>query len=151
MEKGCPQMSDKIYISWEDFQNHSKCLAEKIRASKIYFNKIVAVSRGGLLPAGLLSYTLDIRNCETINMSSYDGSQMRSDEEIEMSKTLQDIDSHTLIIDDLSDSGRTFRILRKLYPQAVFVSVYSKEKGKDAVDIFAQEMPDKWIVFPWDE
>lgn len=144
-------MTNKIYVSWEDFQAHAKLLASKIRSSGTDFNRIVAVSRGGLLPAGLLAYDLDIRNCETVNMSSYDGNRMRSDAEIELSAALSGIDARTLIVDDLSDSGRTFRILRKIYPQAVFACVYCKEKGKNAADVFAVEMPDEWIVFPWDE
>ena len=151
MGKACRQMTNKIYVSWEDFHAHAQLLASKIRSSGTDFNRIVAVSRGGLLPAGLLAYDLDIRNCETINMSSYDGNRMRGDDEIELSAALSGLDARTLIVDDLSDSGRTFRILREIYPQAVFASVYCKEKGKDAVDVFAVEMPDEWIVFPWDE
>lgn len=144
-------MTNKIYISWEDFHAHTKLLASKIRSAGKNFERIAAVSRGGLLPAGLLAYELDIRRVETVNMSSYDGNRMRGDDEIEISATLENVDGRTLIVDDLSDSGRTFRLLRKIYPQAVFASVYSKQKGKDAVDIYAADMPDAWIVFPWDE
>lgn len=143
-------MTNKIYLKWEDIHSHAKLLVSKIKESGRQYDRIIAVSRGGLIPAGILSYELDIRNCGSINMSSYDGANMRSDDEIEISDAPQNIDEKTLIVDDLSDSGRTFRILRKLYPQAHFAAVYSKEKGKDAVDLFAVEMPDEWIVFPWD-
>lgn len=143
-------MTNKIYLKWEDIHSHAKLLVSKIKESGRQYDRIIAVSRGGLIPAGILSYELDIRNCGSINMSSYDGTNMRGDDEIEISDAPQNIDEKTLIVDDLSDSGRTFRILRKLYPQAHFAAVYSKEKGKDAVDLFAEEMPDEWIVFPWD-
>lgn len=143
-------MTSKIYLKWEDVHSHAKLLVSKIKKSGQKYDRIIAVSRGGLIPAGLLSYELDIRNCGAINMSSYDGAHMRRDDEIEIKDVLNDINEKTLIVDDLSDSGRTFRILRKLYPQAHFAAVYSKEKGKDAVDLFAVEMPDEWIVFPWD-
>ncbi|MBQ7285956.1 MAG: xanthine phosphoribosyltransferase [Alphaproteobacteria bacterium] len=143
-------MTNKIYLTWDEFYSHAKLLVSKIKSSGTEYNRIVAVSRGGLIPAGILAYELDIRNCDTINMASYDGTKKRNDDEIKIAETLQNIDDKTLIVDDLSDSGRTFRILRKLYPQACFVAVYSKEKGKDVVDIFASEMPDNWIVFPWD-
>lgn len=140
----------KLYITWDEFHKDCKNLATKIKASGSY-NKIVAVSRGGLLPAGIIAYELDIRNCETINMSSYDNTyERRNDEDIELSANVENVDAQTLIIDDLSDSGRTFRILRGIYPCARYASVYAKAKGRDLVDIYAKDMPDDWIVFPWD-
>ena len=39
---------------------------------------------------------------------------------------------------------------RPLFPQARFVTVYAKPAGRSAVDVYAREMPDSWLVFPWD-
>lgn len=101
--------------------------------------------------AGIIAYELDIRNCETINMSSYDNNyDRRPDDKIELHADLSGVDEQTLIIDDLSDSGRTFRILRGMFPKAKFVSVYAKPQGAGEVDIYAERLPDEWIVFPWD-
>lgn len=60
------------------------------------------------------------------------------------------VDEHTLVVDDLSDSGNTCNLLRPLFPQARFVTVYAKPAGRSAVDVYAREMPDSWLVFPWD-
>lgn len=150
-------MSEKYYITWEDFHQDVKELAVKIKSTGEY-NKIIAISRGGLLPAGILAYELDIRNSQAINISSYDNDAFnpnndvvrRSDEDVEIDCQIGDADDKTLVVDDLSDSGRTFRIMRKLLPAATFVAVYSKEAGKNVVDICTRQVPDKWIVFPWD-
>ncbi len=142
-------MTKKIYISWEDFHQHTKALCQKIKTRGTY-NKIVAVSRGGLIPAGIIAYELDIRNNEAINFSSYDNNEQRKDEDIKFEAHIGEVDAKTLIVDDLSDSGRTFQVLRKYYPQATFVTVYAKQKGAQQVDIYAEDMPDEWIVFPWD-
>lgn len=142
-------MPDKIYISWEEFHRHAKELAARIKG-KGDFNKIIAISRGGLLPAGILAYELDIRNSQAINISSYDGDRQRPEEQIEISAAVGAVDSKTLIVDDLSDSGRTFKLLRPLFPQACFAAVYAKPKGAEVVDIYAADIPDQWIVFPWD-
>lgn len=139
----------KIYISWAEFHQDTKALCTKIKASGEY-NKIVAVSRGGLLPGGILSYELDIRDTVALCMSSYDGEKMRTDSQIELKGEIGDVDEHTLIVDDLSDSGRTYAILRQKFPQACYVCVYAKAKGASEVDIYAKDMPDEWIVFPWD-
>lgn len=143
-------MSEKLYITWEDFHQHVKKLCKKIKASGSY-NKIVAVSRGGLIPAGIIAYELDIKNNETINFSSYDDSQHQlSDEKIKISANIGIVDEKTLIVDDLSDTGRTFKILRQIYPSATYVTVYAKEQGASQVDIHALDLPNQWVVFPWD-
>ena len=50
-------MTKKLYIKWDEFHNHAKELCEKIKQSGEY-NKIVAISRGGLIPAGILAHIL---------------------------------------------------------------------------------------------
>lgn len=143
-------MTNKLYLNWSDFHQHTKELCKKIKDSGSY-NKIIAISRGGLIPAGIIAYELDIRNNEAINFSSYDNHyDRRSDDEIEISGHVGPVDEKTLIVDDLSDTGRTFQILREVYPQAKFVTVYAKKQGAPVVDINAVDLPDDWIVFPWD-
>lgn len=141
-------MTDKIYVTWNEFHQDCKLLAEKLRSGG--YNRIIAISRGGLLPAGVLAYELNIKACETVSISSYDDDCRRKDADIEITARPLTADSKTLIIDDLSDSGRTFQILRKLYPDACLACLYAKPQGKDAADIFVRAMPDRWLVFPWD-
>ena len=141
-------MINKIPVTWEELHQDVQTLCSKIKAQG-KFNKIIAISRGGLVPACIASYILDIRNIDVVNILSYDDDQKRTDSKIELATKIE-ADSKTLIIDDVSDSGRTFHILKKQYPSAVFAAVYAKEKGKDACDIFARQIPDDWVVFPWD-
>jgi len=56
-----------------------------------------------------------------------------------------------LVIDDLVDSGKTLELVRKLYPNAHFATVYAKPKGEPQVDTFITGVSqDTWIFFPWD-
>lgn len=142
-------MVEKLYITWEEFHKDTRGLCEKIKLSGKEYNKIVAVSRGGLIPAGIISYELDLRNVESVNVSSYDGEKQREDN-VEFSSNVGVVDEKTLIIDDLSDTGNTYKFLRKIFPKANFIAVYAKPKGISAVDVYQKDMPDKWIVFPWD-
>lgn len=142
-------MNDKIYISWDEFHRQVKTLTEKIKQHG-NFNRIIAISRGGLIPAAIIAYELDIRNCDVINMSTYDGEAKRDEGEIEISPLLSAVDEKSLIIDDLADSGRTLQILRRLYPRAVTACVYAKPAGQPHSDIYAAAVPDRWVVFPWD-
>ena len=143
-------MDDKIYISWNDFHQDVKNLCKKIKASGQVFNKIVAISRGGFIPAGIIAYELDIRNSAVINISTYVGSKHLKLNEISNPQSVGAVDEKTLIIDDISDSGQTFEIMRRAFPNGKFVTVYAKEKGVNQADIFERQVPEKWIVFPWD-
>ena len=143
-------MTEKLHISWEEFHHDTRELCTKIKNYGNY-NKIVVVSRGGLLPSGVLAYELNIRNTAVINISTYDGNVQRAAEDFEFAVTgVGKVDEHTLIVDDLSDTGNTYNLLRKHFPQACFVSVYVKHDSRNAVDIYAREMPDSWLIFPWD-
>lgn len=141
-------MPEKLYISWDEFHRHTRELAQKLKANN--YSKIVAVSRGGLLPAGILAYELNIRNVEVINMSSYDGETQRQDKDITVKADIGTMDEQTLIVDDISDTGKTFNLLRPRFPRAAFVSVYAKRQGTAAVDVYVRDIPDVWLVFPWD-
>jgi xanthine phosphoribosyltransferase len=56
-----------------------------------------------------------------------------------------------LIVDDLVDTGKTARIVRRLLPGAHFATVYAKPMGRPMVDTFITEVSqDTWIFFPWD-
>lgn len=142
-------MADKYYISWEDFHQDVKNLAGKIK-EKGTFNRIIAICRGGLIPAGILSYELDIRQCDSIIIQSYDHYQSREDSSISVDHSIQNVDEKTLIIDDLSDSGRTFQIIQEMFPKAIRACVYTKPRGEKIANISARSLPDKWVVFPWD-
>ena len=142
-------MIDQIHIGWEDFHNHAKLLAQKLKEVR-EFDKIIAISRGGLLPAGIISYELDIRNTQAINISCYDGNRQREDEDIIIKADVGEVNEKTLIIDDLSDTGKTFQLVRQMFPKAYLASVYAKPTGARYVDLYGMAIPDKWLVFPWD-
>lgn len=142
-------MAEKVYINWNDFHQDVKDLCARIRQSGEY-DKIVAISRGGLVPAGIIAYELDIRNSAVINIATYVGAEHLKLDEVDRPEAVGKVDEKTLIIDDLADSGQTFRVMRRQFPKGRYVTVYAKEKGKNEVDLYAREVPDEWIVFPWD-
>ncbi len=148
IRKRIRKMDDKIYLAWDEFHRDVKDLAKKIKQSGEY-DKIVAISRGGLIPAGILAYELNIRNSSVINIATYIGAAHLKLDEVDMPEYVGKVDEKTLIVDDLSDSGQTFKVMRRQFPQGKFVTVYAKPQGLKEADIFAKEIPDKWVVFPW--
>ena len=88
-------MDDKIYISWEEFHQDVKNLCKKIKDSGQEFNKIVAISRGGFIPAGIVAYELGIRNSAVINISTYVGSKHLKLNEVDHPDSVGKVDEKT--------------------------------------------------------
>ena len=118
---------------------------------------IIAIARGGLIPAALVARELEIRLLDTICASSYEaasddgqGAQiMRT--EVKILKGVEHDGEGYLLIDDLVDTGATARMIRKLLPKAFFATLYAKPMGREVVDLCVKEFrQDKWVYFPWD-
>ncbi len=109
---------------------------------------LVAVTRGGLVPAAIVARELDIRRIETICISSYDD---REQGELTVLKGVPGDGEGWLIVDDLVDTGRTAQVVRDSLPKAHFATVYAKPAGRPLVETFITEVSqDTWILFPWD-
>ena len=134
-------------ISWEQLHRDSKALAWRLVEMQPW-KGIVAITRGGLVPASIIARELEIRLVDTVCISSYDF-QQQGQVSVLKSPT---IDSNSLLlIDDLVDTGQTARIVKNLLPQAHFATVYAKPAGRPLVDTFITEVSqDTWILFPWD-
>jgi xanthine phosphoribosyltransferase len=135
-------------VSWEQLHRDSRALAWRM-LDHDYFKGIVAVTRGGLVPAAIVARELDIRLVDTVCVNSYDWQDHKG--EVEVLKRLNMEGEGWLLIDDLVDTGRTARTVREMLPKAHFATVYAKPQGRPLVDTFITEVSqDTWILFPWD-
>ncbi len=145
-------MSDqykKTYpISWEQLHRDAKALAWRLLSME-YFKGIIAITRGGMVPAAIIARELDIHLVETICISSYDWQDKKG--EAEVLKTVSGNGEGWLLVDDLVDTGRTAKMVKQLVPKAHFATIYAKPAGRPLVDTFITEVSqDTWILFPWD-
>ncbi len=137
--------------SFDEINNHIKKLVPKLKDKK--WKGIVTVTRGGLFPALSLSYHLNIKNIETVGLSSY---TVEKQEKLKLVKdfnrALVGNGEGWLLIDDLSDTGKSIQFIKKMMPKAHIATVYVKPQGADLVDDYVHEIPqDVWIIFPWEE
>lgn len=140
-------------VSWEQFHRDCRALAWRL-AEKGPFRGIVSITRGGLVPAAIISRELDVRLIETVCISSYSHEKAQSElfilKEV-MGGLRDDSGKGVLIVDDLVDTGRTAREVRAMLPDAHFATVYAKPLGRPLVDTYITEVSqDTWIDFPWD-
>ena len=136
-------------VSGEELHSTSKALAWRVLEIGP-FEGIVAVTRGGLVPAAIIARELEVRLIDTACLASYHG---KSQSEVEVLKAPQSVGDGTgwLIVDDLVDTGETGKVLRQIMPKAHFATVYAKPLGRPIVDTYVTEVSqDTWIYFPWD-
>ncbi|WP_320041136.1 xanthine phosphoribosyltransferase [uncultured Desulfobacter sp.] len=135
-------------ISWEQLHRDAKALSRCLHDLNRPWKGIVAVTRGGLVPAAIIARELDIHLVDTICITSYD---WQSQGESTILKSMDGDGDGLLIIDDLVDTGGTAKIVRQMLPKAYFATVYAKPAGKPMVDVHVTEVgQDTWILFPWD-
>lgn len=141
--------SKDFHVSWEEMHRNSKALAWRL-IDKGPWDGIVAITRGGMVTACIVARELDIKLIETFCISSYDHKDNRGPDIIKMPEKAGD-GKNWLVIDDLVDSGNTFKIAREHLPEAHYACVYAKPDGVPTVETFITEVSqDTWIHFPWD-
>ncbi len=151
-----PQLDERYQkgfpVSWDQFHRDARALAWRL-AEKGPFNAVLAITRGGLVPAAIVARELDLRDIETIGIASYDFSRQG---ELRMLKEpaaryMENGGEGLLVVDDLVDTGKTLKFVRELLPNAHYACVYAKPAGVELVDTFITEVSqDTWIFLPWD-
>ncbi len=136
-------------VSWDELHRNARALAWRL-ADKGPFKGIVAITRGGLVPAAIISRELEIRLIDTACVASYDHKDLGTSAVMKEVVSTKDGDGW-LIVDDLVDTGTTAKVVRQMLPKAHFATVYAKPAGRPMVDTFVTEVSqDTWIYFPWD-
>ncbi len=126
--------------------------------------KIIALARGGLVPATIMANRLGVRHVYSLGVSSYekqaDGKETPGAYEmyqrIPTNIRKHGPDDFVLIVDDISDKGGTFEYAEQYIKQIiggniVTMSLVIKPETKHKPTYFYEEVDqDKWIVFPWE-
>lgn len=122
------------FLTWSDIEADVKTLAKKIKSTNIRFDKILTVSRGGLIPARLLADQFNVKNIL-----------------VDKNK----IPSKTLFVDDIYDSGKTFRkiIAQVEFPDNfIYATLMARRKTRYPKQlVYARKTRGmEYIVFPWE-
>jgi xanthine phosphoribosyltransferase len=149
-----------FHVSWDQIHRDSRALAWRLDGQgpdNGAWKAVVAITRGGMAPAMIVSRELDIRTVDTVSVKSYHSGGGKADQrrEAEVIKSpdaeMMGDGTGILVVDDLVDSGKTLELVRKLYPKAHFACVYAKPEGEKQADTYITSVSqDTWIFFPWD-
>ena len=144
------KLKSKIYLDYDDILSMCQNLEHDV--SKFKPDLIVGITRGGLLPALHLSHALE-RPMETVMW------QTREEEKQEYSDHIQkaiDSGKNVVFVDDINDTGRTFREISKAYhcerPNVMFASLVKKVETVYPNAVAALTISDeRWLIFPWEK
>ena len=102
----------------------------------------------------IISRELNIRLIETVCIASYHDYVNQGEMNLLKGispELLTNEGEGILVVDDLTDTGKTAAEVRAMLPKAHFACVYAKPKGVPTIDTFVTEVSqDTWIYFPWD-
>ena len=154
----------KIYYSWQDVEHQTQEILRQLQHDAWRPDYVVGLTRGGLVPANLISQYLDVP-MECLKVSLRDGANPESN--LWMSEDAFE-GKRILIVDDINDSGATLnqrsasgkqlscqssRIWGDTVRIATLVDNESSASelnvSYSAVDLNKAE-EDVWIVFPWE-
>jgi len=140
-------------FSWTEFYKDCLFLGKKIKNGGEKIDRIIAISRGGLIPARILSDFLKLP-ISNIVISSYSNLKQLKEPEIMEVAEIDLKDKSILIVDEVSDTGKTFISALKYFQQKpvkkiITTAPYIKPKTQFTPDFYLKKI-DAWIVFPYD-
>ncbi|MCE4607069.1 MAG: hypothetical protein F7B59_07065 [Desulfurococcales archaeon] len=144
------------YVSWGDIEKYSRIVAEKTSTDKYKVDVIIGIMRGGIIPARLIADYLGVRNLGTIEVMFYQRpGETRHKPVIRQPLTLDISDKNILIVDDVSDTGKSLQVAVSaitLYgpSQIKTATLYLKPWTTFIPDYYGASVT-KWIVFPWEK
>ena len=142
-------------LTYERFGVAVRQLAVQIAESGYRPDIVIAIARGGLLPAGALAYALDTKAAGTLNVEFYTEVGQTLDAPVVLEPLLDTAalaGKNLLVVDDVADSGRTLALVVSLLAEhgadVRSAVLYTKPRSIIAPD-FSWRETDLWITFPW--
>jgi hypoxanthine phosphoribosyltransferase len=142
-------------LTWADFGRATDELAQQVEDDGYRPDLVLAIARGGLLPAAGLSYALGVKNVHVINVEFYTGIDERLPMPVVLPPVPQAVDlsgATVLVVDDVADTGETLRLVRQVCDEHVREArcavVYEKPRSVVRCE-YVWKATDRWIDFPW--
>jgi hypoxanthine phosphoribosyltransferase len=148
--------SEKFEIpTWEEIYSMLLLLAKKIRADGFDCDLIVGVSRGGWIPARILSDLLENSSIANVRAEFYLGiGESKKEPLITQRISVPVKGKNLLVVDDVSDTGKSLRLVRAhLCEESVaelrIAALYYKPWSILEPNYYIKKTR-RWIIFPWE-
>ncbi len=143
-------------VTWARFYELARRLAHQVRDSGYRPDTIVAIGRGGYMPARILSDYLEIMDLTSFKIEHYRGATRQTAAQVRYPLTGDLSGRKVLLVDDVSDSGDTFAAaiahLQEHGPpdEIRTAALDHKTVSRFEPDYYARRIVKwRWIVYPW--
>jgi uncharacterized protein len=152
-----PPPGEREILTWSLFGQGSRELATSVADSGFRPDIILAIARGGLLPAGALGYALSIKNVFVVSVEYYTGVGTTLDFPVMLPPQLNLIDikdAKVLVVDDVADTGHTLKAVHDFMAghagETRTAVIYEKSQSVVKCE-YVWKRTDRWIDFPWSD
>lgn len=141
--------------SWERIHLFSIEVAEKVKRSKYNPDIIVGISRGGWIPARIISDLLEKSVLANVSVEFYEQlGETKGKPTITQPISISVKEKKLLLVDDVADTGQSLVLVKKYLKdegasEIKIVSIYYKPWSIIIPDYY-QEETNLWIIFPWE-
>lgn len=142
-------------LTWELFGETSRALAQQVADSGYEPSIVLAVARGGLMPAAAMAYALGVKNLFTMNVEFYTGVDQRLDFPVVLPPLLDAVDiagARVLVADDVADTGATLKLVTDFCAEHVAdvrcAVLYEKPLSVIKCE-YVWRRTGLWVNFPW--
>jgi hypoxanthine phosphoribosyltransferase len=141
--------------TWNQIYEMLLCQSQKIKTQNYKPDLIVAIARGGVVPARILSDLLEIPSLSFIQIEFYTNiNQTLQEPTLKQTLTTNVTGKKILLIDDISDTGKSLNLAKThLKHQGAIeiktATLYEKPQSVTIPDFYEKQTID-WVVFPWD-
>jgi hypoxanthine phosphoribosyltransferase len=141
--------------SWEYLHNTCKKVVKRIKEDNFKPDVVVALSRGGFVPARNICDMLIIKDLVSIKVDHW-GITATKDGKARIRYPLNaDLSGKkVLVVDDITDTGESMMIsldfIKSLNPDEIRTAAALHIKtSKFVPDYYGEEIDWKWVIFPW--
>jgi len=144
---------DILRMNWETVSTYCERLTGQIKEFRP--EVIVAISRGGLVPARLLADSLDVRVIEVLGIAFHKTMTGSSGfPQIAQDIAVEVRGRRVLVVDDVADIGRSLvvakdHLMRKGASEVKTAAIHYKTNPMSRPDYYAATA-DAWVVYPWE-
>jgi len=141
--------------TWNQIYNILLSQAKKIRQSGFKPDIVIGITKGGWIPARVLSDLLEIPNLATVRVEFYLGvAEAKKEPVLTQGVSVGVTGKKVLIVDDVADTGKSLKLAREhvLQQGAVEIrtaTVYRKPWSVIKPD-YSETETSLWVVFPWE-
>ncbi len=141
--------------TWNQIYDMLLSQTQKIQNQNYKPDIIIAIAKGGLIPARTLTDLLEIQELGYIHIEFYkDINKTRQEPTLKQNLTIQVLGKKTLLVDDIADTGRSLNLAKTYLQQQgacqiKTATLYKKPQSSTTPDFYEKQTA-SWVVFPWD-